>query len=112
MGSTEAEIVGVVRELSRPDLARRHGLERNSIGFDILAKVIGDANPMQLTVQVDELTVDPDAIDYSSYTFLLPRNLDTLGIDRGAVIRAWLAPKETLNNIRVWLAQEIEILIP
>ena len=112
IGSTNAEIIGIVREISRPNLARRYGLDRDSIGFDLLAKIIGDADPIQLTVQVDELPNDPDAIDYSGYTFLSPRNPDIRGITKGAVISASLTPQKTLNGIKFWLAPEIEIVIP
>ena len=110
IGRRTAEIVGVVRERSKPDLARQHRLERSSIGFRDLANTIGDADPVQLTVQVDELPGDPDAIDYLSYTFLLPRKLAGQDISRGTVIQARLAPMETLSGIRLWVAQEIEIL--
>ena len=112
IGSTNAEIIGIVREISRPNLARRHGLDRNSVGFSELAKIIGDPDPVQITVQVDELPNDPDAIDYSGYTFLSPRNLNTRGITKGAVISASLTPQETLNGIKFWLGQKIEIIIP
>ena len=110
IGRMTAEIVGVVRERSGPDLARRHGLERNSIGFKELANVIGDSDPVQLTAQVDDLPGDPDAIDYSSYTFLLPRKLAGREITQGAVIQALLAPVVTLSGIRLWVARKIEIL--
>lgn len=112
IGSTDDEIIGIVREVSRPNLARRHQLERNSIGFIELAKIIGDPDPIQITVQVDDLPNDPDAIDYSGYTFLSPRKSDTRGLTRGAVISASLTPQETLNGIKFWLARKIEIIIP
>ena len=110
IGRMTAEIVGVVRERLGPDLARRHGLERNSIGFNELANIIGDSDPVQLTAQVDDLPGDPDAIDYSSYTFLLPRKLAGREITQGAVIQALLAPVVTLRGIRLWVARKIEIL--
>ena len=109
-GISSAEIVGIVRERSQPDLANRYGLARNSIGFINLANTIGDADPVQLTAQVDELSDDPAAIDYLAYTFLLPRRLDTPGIDLGAVIRARLTTAATLDGKILWLAREIELL--
>ena len=105
-----AEIVGIVRERLQPDLANRYGLARNSIGFIDLANTIGDADPVQLTAQVDELSDDPAAIDYLAYTFLMPRRLDIPGIDLGAVIRARLTTAATLNGKRLWLARAIELL--
>ena len=109
-GSINAEIVGIVRERLQPDLANRYGLARNSIGFIDLADTIGDADPVQLTVLVDELSDDPAAIDFSAYTFLMPQNLDAPGIRRNAIIRARLTPVVALNGIRLWLAREIELL--
>ena len=109
-GTTGTEIVGIVRERLQPDLANRYGFARNSIGFIDLANTIGDADPVQLTAQVDELSDDPAAIDYLAYTFLMPRRLDTPGIDLGAVIRARLTTAATLDGKRLWLAREIELL--
>lgn len=110
LGSTDAEFVGLVLERLRPDLARRYRLPRNSIGFIHLANIISAADPVQLTVQVDELSLDPAAIDFSGYTFLLPPNLDAPGIDRGALVCARLTPVEAMDGTRLWLAQEIELL--
>ena len=90
-----AEIIGIVRERSNPDLAKRHELPRKSIGFLDLAKTIGDADPVQLTATVDELAVDPAAIDLMSYTFLAPRSLAGKNIVKSAVVSAVLVPVET-----------------
>ncbi len=109
-GSIPVEIVGVVRERSQPDLTQRHGLERGSIGFGLLADTIGDADPVQLTVQVDEFPEDEAAIDYLSYTFLSPRKQAERDIGKDAVIRARLFPVEALGIGRWWLAKEIERL--
>jgi hypothetical protein len=109
-GPKSVEIIGVVRERSHPNLARRHGLERGTIGFRLLAAAIGDADPVQLTVQVDEMPEDEAAIDYLSYTFLSPRQHTERDISKDAVIRARLFPVETLGIGRWWLAKEIERL--
>ena len=54
----------MVREWSQPDLARRFNIGRDSIGFEQLAKAIGDTEPVQITVHVDELADDESAIDF------------------------------------------------
>lgn len=110
IGNVSVRIIGVVRESSKPDLARRFGLKRDSIGYSDLAKTIGGADPVQLTVHVDELSEDPDALDYSSYTFLLPSRMMNHGISRGMVIQAHLVPVSTLAGISLWLARELDIL--
>lgn len=109
-GPKFVEIVGVVRERSQPNLAQRHGLERGTIGFRLLADTIGDADPVQLTVQVDELPDDEAAIDYLSYTFLVPSGKAGKNIRQHAVIRAHLSPADMMGVGRLWLAREIECL--
>ena len=72
LGSSPVEITGVVRQWSQPDLARRFSVGRDSIGFEQLTRAIGDADPVQITVHVDELADDESAIDFFSYTFVAP----------------------------------------
>ena len=110
LGSQVAEVVGIVRERSTPDLEKRYRLPHNSIGFQYLAKTIGDAGPVQLTVTVDELATDPAAIDLMSYSFLIPRQLAGKDIVKSVVINAVLVPVETLGGIRIWLARELQRL--
>ena len=110
LGSRNVTIVGVVRERSQPDLNRRYGFGVGSIGFVELAKMVGDPAPIQLTVLVDELSVDPAAIDFSGYTFLCPRSIVDKSVRQGAVVQAELRPLEILGADRVWLASSIEVL--
>ena len=110
LGSQVAEIVGIVRERSTPDLEKRYRLPHNSIGFQDLAKTIGDADPVQLTVTVDELATDPAVIDLMSYSFLIPQHLAGKDIVKNVVINAVLVPVETLGGIRIWLARELQRL--
>ena len=110
LGSSAEEITEVVRERSQPDLARRFNIGRDSMGFEQLTRAIGDADPVQITVHVDELADDESAIDYLSYTFLAPRIRAGQGIVQNAVIYARLVPLESLGLERLWLAKEIELL--
>ncbi len=110
LSSEVAEIVGIVRERSTSDLEKRHRLAHNSIGFQDLAKTIGDADPVQLTVTVDELATDPAAIDLMGYSFLIPRHATGKDIVKYVVINAVLVPIETLGGIRIWLAREVQRL--
>lgn len=110
LGSRNVTIVGVVRERSQPDLNRRYGFGVGSIGFGELARMVGDPDPIQLTVLVDELSVDPAAIDFSGYTFLCPKSIIDKSVRQGAVVQATLRPLEILGGDRVWLASSIEVL--
>ena len=110
LGSEVANIVGVVRERSTPDLEKRYRLPRNSIGFQHFSKTIGDADPRQFTVIVDELATDPAAIDIMSFSFMIPRQMVGKDIVRNVVINAVLVPVEALSGTRVWLARELQRL--
>ncbi len=110
LGSSPVEITGVVREWSQPDLARRFSVGRDSIGFEQLTRAIGDADPVQITVHVDELADDESAIDFFSYTFVAPRILAGQGIIQNVVIYVRLVPLESLGLERLWLAEEFERL--
>ena len=111
-GPPSAPLVGVVQELTRrPDLAKRYGLERRSIGYQELAKQLGDGDPVQITIFVDELAEDPAAIDYSGYTFYCRRDLVGKVVRKGALIETRLAPKEVWGVGRLWVAQTLEPLL-
>ena len=110
MGSIPIQVVGVVQHRSAPDLAKRYQLGRDSIGFAHLASRIGDTDPVQITVRVDEIATDPAAIDYFSYTFLCPRSQVGKSVRTNVVLQARLDPVEVLGVGKVWLTQSVEIL--
>ena len=110
MGSVPVQVVGVVQHRSASDLAKRYQLGRDSIGFAHLANRIGDTDPVQITVRVDEIATDPAAIDYFSYTFLCPRNEVGKKVRTNVVLQARLDPVEVLGVGKVWRAKTVEIL--
>ena len=111
LGSKSVEVTGVVQDRLQPDLSKRHNLSRNSIGYTLLTRQIGDTDPVQITVLVDELASDPAAIDYSSYTFLCPRNLVAKSVVKGTVIQAVLEPIDAIGVDRFWYAKVVERLV-
>ena len=110
LGREATEIVEIVRERSTRDLQKRYRLPSDSIGFQHLSKTIGDVDPMQFTVIVDELATVPAAIDLMSYSFLIPRQMAGKDVGRNVVISAVLVPVEALSGIRKWLARELQRL--
>lgn len=108
LGSTPEVIIGKVQERLEPDLSKKYSVDRNSIGYGELAKKIGDADPLQFTVLVDELASDPDAIDYLSYTFLCAKDLVNRNIRKGALVEVNLEQAQPLGIGPFWLARAIE----
>jgi len=110
LGSTPEVITGTIRDRVEPDLSKRYRIARNSIGYGELAKKIGDADPIQFTVLVDELASDPEAIDLLSYTFLCARDLADKNIRRGALVEVDLEQEQSLGIEPFWVAKAIERL--
>ena len=110
LGARSVEVVGVVQDRVEPDLAKRYNLPRNSPGYSQLAKQVGDANPVQLTVLVDELAADPAAIDFLSYTFLCSKRRMNKRLGRGAIIQVSLQPVVIIGVGKFWKAATVERL--
>ena len=110
MGSTLVQVIGVVQACGQPDLPKRYNMPRNALGYGLLAKEIGDAEPLQFTVFVDELASDPAAVDFFSYTFLCSRNQVNRKVSKGAVVQVSLQPIDVLGVGRLWCAKQIERL--
>lgn len=110
LGSEPVEAIGVVQDRLEPDLAKRPGVERGTVGYTLLEKRIGSTNLDQITVLVDELANDPDATDFSSYTFLCPREKLARSISKGAIIRFRLEKLEVLGIRPFWFATSISLI--
>ena len=110
MGTRPEEIFGKVQDWVQPDLSRRHNIERGTIGYGLLTKQIGDPDPLQFTVLVDELSGDPAAIDYLSYTFLCPRGQVDKNITKGRIVQVILEPVDILGIGPFWCAKRIELV--
>lgn len=110
LGSTAIDVVGVLQERAQPDLATRYKLQRDSMGYSQLVKQIGEADPTQMTVYVDEFAVDPAAIDFLSYTFLCSEKLNSKEFRRGAVIQVSLRPVDVIGVGKFWKATNVERL--
>ena len=110
LGPAPVQIIGVVQARGQPDLSKRYKMPRTAIGYDLLTKQIGDAEPLQFTVFVDELASDPAAVDYFSYTFLCPRHQVDRRVSKGAIIQVSLVPIDVLGVGRLWCAKTIERL--
>lgn len=110
LGSKAVEVIGVVHEKAQPNLAKRYKLDRNSLGYSELVRQIGEADPTQFTVVVDELAADPAAIDFLSYTFLFPKKKSSKEFRKGAVIQVELQPVDVMGVGRFWKATKMEML--
>ena len=110
LGTQPVEVVGVVQDRAQPNLSKRYNLARNSLGYSQLVKQIGDADPTQLTVLVDELAADPAAIDFLSYTFLCPRRRMNKRIRKDAIIQVRLQPVDIIGVGKFWKAATVECL--
>ncbi len=60
-------ILGVVSDIHRLSLDKKFGIGPSTLAAKLIEEKLGSMNVTQLTVLVDEIDVDPDAIDRMSY---------------------------------------------
>ena len=96
LGSIAAEITGVVHARVTPNLERRLGAPAGTIGYELLRKQVGTGDLVQLTVVVDELGQDPDAIDFQSYTVICRPGSVNRRIVPGTIVYAKLVQLQFL----------------
>ena len=65
---------------------------------------------MQITFLVDDLDVDPDAVDLFSYTFLCQVSGISSIVATYDFIRVEVQPTEFLGDDHRWVASSIEII--
>jgi hypothetical protein len=101
-------LVGVVTELGIVDFQKRFHVEDGTLGYSLITEGLGGRNLLQLTIQVDEIASDPDALDLFSYTFLCPQEGVPSSIQRGAIIETSLEPVDLFFGGRVWKSGHID----
>ena len=106
-GPTEV-LVGVITELVKVDLQKRFQIEDGTVGYELTTQRLGDRELLQLTMQVDDIAGDPDALDLFSYTFLCPRENVPPSVERGAIIETSLEPVGLFGGDRVWKSKRVE----
>ena len=102
-------ILGVVSDIHQLSLDKRFGIEPSTLGAKLIEEKLGSMNVTQLTVLVDEIDVDPDAIDRMSYTVWCSGVAAEL-VGNGSVVSAAVEAANIFGIGRRWVANSLAVL--
>ena len=107
----EETLVGTVTHRSEVFLESRFGLESDSIGARLIGGILGGLTAVQITILVDEIAVDPDALDLMSYTFWCNPALVPEDLSEKDVICVTIVPSD-MHGVGVkWVASSVELML-
>ena len=111
LGSSPVDLIGVVQDRGKPNLARRLGIQEGTIGYALLRQKVGSGDLVQLTILVDDLGQDPAAIDLQSYTIICKSSSVSKRVVAGSIVNAKLAQAEVLGGKTFWYSEDIDLII-
>lgn len=112
MGNQKELQIGRVVEVHKVDLAQRFGLEPRSVGAKLLVDRFGDLMVVQMTILVDEIDIDPEALDYLSYTFWCELTAEVESAEKDDIAHVELYPANIFDKERRWVAESVQIVQP
>lgn len=92
------------------DLLLRLGLDPGSIGAQMIGNRFPGLEAVQITILVDEIDLDPDAIDMFSYTLWIQRSSVADSVAKNDLIGVEIEAVELLREERCWVGTSLEIL--
>ena len=110
LGASKESLIGRVTDVHRVDLLLRLGLDSGSIGAQMIANRFLGLEAVQITLLVDELDLDPDAVDMFSYTLWVQSSSVADSVARNDLIEVGIEAVELLGEERRWVATSLEIL--
>ena len=110
LGEKRESVFGDVSEIVEIDLRTRFDIGDGSVLARTLSSRFPNLRVTQVTILVDDILNDPDAVDVMSYTAWCPQGTIPSGLARGDTIDTVLVPVELLGVGRRWLVESIERL--
>ncbi len=109
IGDRQEELLGVVSDIHHMALGERFAIGADTVGAEMIVKQLGRLDVTQITILVDDIDVDPEAVDLMSYTAWWPENVsEALAI--GDVVRAAVLPKDIWGIGRRWVVDSLKVL--
>ena len=108
LGEKRESVFGDVSEIVEIDLRTRFSIGDGSVMARTLSGMFPDLRVTQVTILVDDILNDPDAVDMMSYTAWCPQGTIPSDLARRDTIDTILAPVELLGVGRRWLVESIE----
>ncbi len=111
IGDRSDHLCGVVHDIVQLPLDEKFGIELDTLGGQTLSKRFPDLKVAQLTILVDEIATDPDAIDFLSYTIWCNPTAAVETLSKRHIVSLTVTPTEIWGIGRRWLGSNIERLL-
>ena len=106
----EETLIGTVTHRSQVSLESRFGIARDSIGARLVGGVLGGLDTVQITILVDEIAVDADALDLMSYTVWCRPELVPEALSEADIVSATIMPRDIAGVGVRWVASMVKWL--
>ena len=106
----EETLIGTVTHRSEVSLESRFGIARDSIGARLVGAILGGMDTVQITILVDELAVDADALDLMSYTVWCRPELVPETLSEADIVSATFMPRDIAGVGVRWVASMMKWL--
>ena len=110
IGAGRETLVGRVAAAHTLDLARRLDLSPGSLGARLVGGRFPGLEAVQITVLLDDIDIDPAAIDLLSYTFWCEVSETSQAVAPQDIIRVDVTPVEILGDESYWVGEHLELL--
>ena len=110
LGTGRETLIGRVTAVHTVDLALRLGLSSESLGARLVGGRFQGLEAIQITILVDDIDIDPAAIDLLSYTFWCEVSESSQSVATQDIVWVEVIPVEILGDESRWIAEHLELL--
>ncbi len=108
IGNKRDSLDGVVHDIVQLRLDEKFGINSCTLGGQEISKLFPNLKATQITVLVDEIATDPDAVDFLSYTVWCKPTKTTESLSKGHIVSLTVTPKEIWGIGRKWLGNHVD----
>ena len=110
LGAGRETLIGRVAAVHTVDLAQRRDLSLGSLGARMVGRRFPGLEAVQITILVDDIDIDPAAIDLLSYMFWCEVSETSQSVASQDIVRVDVSSVEILGDESRWVAEHLELL--
>lgn len=109
-GSKRETLIGRVTAVHTVDLGQRLGIKLGSVGAQLVGGRFPGLEAVQITILVDDVDIDPAAVDLLSYTLWGQVSDLALSLKTQDIVWVEMEPAKILGGDSRWIVESLEIL--
>lgn len=111
IGNKRDSLDGIVHDIVQLRLDEKFGIDSGILGGQEISKLFPNLKATQITVLVDEIATDPDAVDFLSYTVWCKPTKTIESLSKGHIVSLTVTPKEIWGIGRKWLGNHVDRIL-